>query len=137
MPRQKRSRLIVNPPSIKGMSVVGIQKRSSEKISLFLEEYQAIKLLDYDGMTQEEAAVHMNVSRPTITRIYETARQKVARALTEGKDLMIRGGKFHFEESRFYCLSCKENFKLSARSDKKCPVCNSSEITSLNEYYSK
>ena len=137
MPRQKRSRLIVNPPSIKGMSAIGTQKRRSEKVSLFLEEYQAIKLLDYDGMTQEEAAVHMNVSRPTITRIYETARQKVARALTEGKNLMIRGGKFHFEESRFCCLSCKENFNLPAGSDKKCPVCNSSEITSLNEYYSK
>ena len=137
MPRQKRSRLILTPPSIKGMSVVGGQKRSPEKISLFIEEYQAIKLLDYDGMTQEEAAVQMDVSRPTITRIYETARQKVAKAMTEGKDLVIRGGKFHFDDRWFCCPSCKANFRLDEGSDRKCPTCNSSEITSLNEYYSK
>ncbi len=136
MPRQKRSRLILNPPTIKGMSAVGGPKRNPEKINLFFEEYQAIKLLDYEGMTQEEAAVYMQVSRPTVTRIYETARQKVAKALNEGKDLIVKGGKFHFSESRYCCLSCKANFDLQDGADKKCPVCNSSEITSLNEYYS-
>lgn len=137
MPRQKRSRLILNPPSIKGMSAFGIQKRSSEKISLFFEEYQVIRLLDYEGMTQEEASVHMAVSRPTLTRVYETARQKVAKALTEGKDLVIRGGKFHFEDTWFRCPSCKANFNLYEEGDKKCPVCDSSEIISLNDYYSE
>ena len=137
MPRQKRSRLILNPPTIKGMSAFGIQKRSSEKISLYFEEYQVIRLLDYEGMTQEEAAVHMAVSRPTLTRVYETARQKVAKALTEGKDLVIRGGKFHFNDSWYRCASCKANFNLYEGSDKKCPVCGKTEIISLNEYYSK
>jgi predicted DNA-binding protein (UPF0251 family) len=118
------------------MSVMGRSKRGSEKIDLFLEEYQAIKLLDYDGMTQEEAAGHMNVSRPTITRVYETARQKVARALTEGKDLVISGGKYHFDESWFCCLSCKTTFRLEKGSDKICPECNSSEVASLNECHS-
>jgi rubrerythrin len=88
-------------------------------------------------MTQEQAAVHMAVSRPTITRIYETARQKVAKALTEGKDLIIRGGKFHFDESWFRCPHCKANFNIYEDSEKKCPVCSSTEIVSLNQYYSE
>ena len=137
MPRQKRSRLILNPPTIKGMSPFGMQKRSSEKISLFFEEYQAIKLLDYEGMTQEQASVHMEVSRPTLTRVYETARQKVAKSLTEGKDLVIRGGKFHFDSSWFRCNSCKVNFKVDEETENKCPVCNATEIISLNEYFSE
>lgn len=136
MPRKKRSRLILNPPSIKGLSAFGIQKRSSEKVSLYLEEYEAIKLLDYEGMTQEEAAVHMEISRPTLTRVYETARQKVAKSLTEGKDLIIRGGHFHFDDSWFRCPSCKANFNVYEGMDKKCPVCGSVEIVSLNEHYS-
>lgn len=136
MPRQKRSRLILTPPSIQGMTAFGIQKRSSEKISLYFEEYQAIKLLDYEGMTQEQASTHMNISRPTVTRVYESARRKVAKAMTEGKDLVIRGGKFHFDDSWFRCSSCNANFNVYEHSEKKCPICGSIEMVSLNDYYS-
>ena len=62
MPRQKRSRLILTPPSILGMTATGIPKRSSEKISLFFEEYETIRLLDYQGLTQEQASTHQLIS---------------------------------------------------------------------------
>ena len=81
MPRRKRDRKIIAPPSIKGLAVFGTHRRKSEKIMLHFEEYEAIKFLDYENLTQEEAAVNMEVSRPTLTRIYETARNKVARSM--------------------------------------------------------
>ncbi len=136
MPRQKRSRLILTPPSIQGMTATGIPKRSSEKISLFFEEYETIRLLDYQGLTQEQASTHMQISRPTVTRVYESARRKVAKAMNEGKDLIVRGGKFHFDDSWFHCNSCNANFSIKDDSEKKCPVCGSTDLISLNEFYS-
>ncbi len=70
MPRKKRDRRLLAPPAIKGLSVYGPKNRS-EQVYLYFEEYEAIKLLDYENMTQEEAAVCMDVSRPTLTRNYD------------------------------------------------------------------
>jgi len=52
---------------------------------LNFDEYETIRLLDYEGLMQEEAAERMNVSRPTLTRIYENARKTMAKAFVEGK----------------------------------------------------
>jgi len=135
MPRKKRDRRLLAPPAIKGLSVYGPKNRS-EQVILFFEEYETIKLLDYENMTQEEAAVCMEVSRPTLTRIYESARNKVAQSMVEGKDLVIRGGNFHFDENWFYCNGCKAKFNRFVETEKNCPVCNATEIMSLNDFYS-
>ena len=136
MPRKKRQRRLLAPPSIKGFSVFGSRKRS-EQVILYFEEYESIKLLDFDGLTQEEAAVHMEVSRPTLTRVYEAARIKVAKAMVEGRDLLIRGGNFLFDDTWHYCKSCKAKFNLMPESDKKCPVCSSTNFVSLNKFYAE
>ncbi|WP_321289938.1 DUF134 domain-containing protein [uncultured Sunxiuqinia sp.] len=135
MPRKKRQRRLLAPPSVKGFSVFGPKNRA-QQVVLFFEEYEAIKLLDYDNLTQEEAAVCMEVSRPTLTRIYESARNKVAQAMVEGKDLIIRGGNFQFDENWYCCNSCKAKFNM-AKTGEDCPVCNSTEIESLNDFYKK
>jgi len=133
MPRKKRQRRLLAPPSVKGFSVFGPKNRA-EQVVLFFEEYEAIKLLDYDNLTQEEAAVCMEVSRPTLTRIYEAARNKVAQSMVEGKDLLIRGGNFQFDENWYRCNECNAKFNM-AGADKSCPVCQSKDIISLNEFY--
>ena len=84
------------PPVIKGMSVFGVRGRKSNEVILNIEEYETIRLLDYQNLTQEEAATLMDVSRPTLTRIYEEARNKVATAFVEGRDLLFKGGDFYF-----------------------------------------
>lgn len=138
MPRKKRGRKVLVPPVIKGMSVFGIRGRRAQEVFLLFEEYEAIRLLDYRGMTQEEAAVHMEVSRPTLTRIYEDARQKVARAFVEGRDILIRGGDFFFEENWHKCYSCNASFSSYDNNGSiTCPVCGSDNIKSLNEHYQK
>ncbi|GAP70330.1 predicted DNA-binding protein, UPF0251 family [Bacteroidales bacterium 6E] len=123
------------PPVIKGMSVYGVRGRKSNEINLLLEEYEAIRLLDHQKMNQEEAAVIMNVSRPTLTRIYEVARQKVASAFVEGRDIIIRGGHIVFDQNWFKCNKCRANFNFYEQGDAYCPVCESTDVTSLNEYF--
>lgn len=135
MSRRKLQRKIITPPAIKGFSVFGPIRKKAEKIRLFLEEYEVIRLLDFENMTQEEASVHMEVSRPTLTRIYENARKKVARAMVEGIDMVISGGEYLFDESWYRCESCKANFNLFEDSGNFCPVCKSPHIISLNQYY--
>ena len=135
MPRKKRNRRIQVPPVIKGMSVFGVRGRKSNEVTLRLEEYETIRLLDYQHLTQEQAAVHMNVSRPTLTRIYEEARIKVATAFVEGRDLIFRGGDIYFDKNWFKCNSCQASFSNYSADTTHCPVCNSSDLISLNEFY--
>ncbi len=135
MPRRKRNRRIQVPPVIKGMSVYGVRGRKSNEVILHLEEYEAIRLLDYQNLTQEEAAVFMDVSRPTLTRIYEEARNKVATAFVEGRDLIFRGGDIYFDKNWFKCNSCKASFSNYSEENVNCAVCGSNDLISLNEYY--
>lgn len=136
MPRRKRNRRIQVPPVIKGMSVFGVRGRKSNEVTLRIEEYESIRLLDYQNLTQEQAAVHMDVSRPTLTRIYEEARNKVATAFVEGRDLIFRGGDIFFDKNWFKCNSCQASFSDYSDDTKSCPVCNSDSLISLNDYYS-
>lgn len=135
MPRRKRNRRIQVPPVIKGMSVYGVRGRKTNEVVLHLEEYEAIRLLDYQNLTQEEAAVFMDVSRPTLTRIYEEARNKVATAFVEGRDLIFRGGDIYFDKNWYKCNACKASFSDYTEDNEKCPVCKSTDLVSLNDYY--
>ena len=135
MPRKKRDRKILVPPVIKGMSVFGVRGRKAQEISLKIEEYEAIRLLDYRGMTQEEAALLMEVSRPTLTRIYEDARKKVAQSFVEGRDLLFRGGNFFFTDEWYKCNSCNSNFSFYGEDKVACPLCSSEDLQSLNDHY--
>ncbi len=58
-----------------GYKPFGIPRKVLSRLYLHFDEFEAIRLLDYLGMTQAEAADKMNVSRPTLTRIYEKARK--------------------------------------------------------------
>jgi uncharacterized protein len=59
-----------------------------EKITLYRDELEALKLCDHDGLTQEEAGRRMSISRGTVQRILSSARRKVAAALSECKALV-------------------------------------------------
>lgn len=137
MPRKKRERRIQLPPVTKGMSVYGVRGRKSNEVKLHIEEYEAIRLLDYQHMNQEEAAVLMDVSRPTLTRIYEEARIKVATAFVEGRDLIFKGGDFYFDKNWYKCNDCQSSFTDNSAEVKSCPVCKSNDLLSLNDFFKK
>ncbi len=63
-------------------------------LQLSVEEYEAIRLLDYQGLTQQEAAAQMGAGRTTVQALYTQARRKLARFLVEGSPLTIAGGSY-------------------------------------------
>lgn len=127
----------MEPPVIKGYKPYGneVLKGDIGKVTMHLEEYEALRLCDYDMFTHEQASVIMRVSRPTFSRIYAVARQKVARAFVEGLEISVDGGKVYFESGWYGCKSCKCLFN-NPEKDKDigaCPLCGSTDITNLNE----
>lgn len=135
MPRPKQFRKICSPPLMQGYKPFGIPRRSLSQVVLQFDEYEAIRLLDYEGMNQEQAAEQMNVSRPTLTRIYEQARKTIAKAFVEGKMIMIEGGEVQFGRPWFRCKRC---FKLvdGMTNHVHCKNCTSfseEELTPVNK----
>lgn len=106
MPRPKQFRKIVSPPLMTGFKPFGIPRAQLEEVVLHYDEYEAVRLLDYEGLMQEQAAEKMNVSRPTLTRIYESARKTIAKAFVEGKMIVIEGGNVDFGRQWFRCRKC-------------------------------
>ena len=106
MSRPQQNRRILSPPLMQGFKPFGIPRKDLETVVLKFDEYEAIRLLDYDGLMQEQAAIKMNVSRPTLTRIYENARKTIAKALVEGKMIVIEGGNVDFGKKWFRCRKC-------------------------------
>ena len=92
MPRPCKNRFVAGRPGSVVYKPAGIPARTLEWVYLGLDEFEAIRLLDHDGLDQVKAAELMGISRPTITRIYASARKKIAEALTEGKAICIEGG---------------------------------------------
>ncbi len=65
-----------------------------EIVNMGVDEYEAIRLIDFEGFTQEECAARMNIARTTVQGIYETARKKLADTVVNGKILHIAGGEY-------------------------------------------
>lgn len=131
MARPKRKRSVVNPPVMEGFKPFGIPMKELEPVILLYEEYEAIRLCDYEGLTQEESSVKMNVSRPTFTRIYEKARRSIAEAFVEGKAIFIEGGSYKTENYWYRCNSCMKLI-ISEYETSKCSYCNADSIRRLN-----
>ena len=93
MSRQAKSRRVCKLPEIKELAPV---TASEEKLPavLTVEEYEAVRLIDKEGFSQEVCSVYMQVARTTVQRIYNNARKKMADSLVEGRPLRIEGGDF-------------------------------------------
>ena len=92
MPRRPRCRCIGGYPDHWAFSPD--EAVEGEPIIMGLDEYETIRLLDREGMTQEQCAARMGVARTTVTAIYESARRKLAEALIDGRRLVLRGGSY-------------------------------------------
>lgn len=92
MPRPIKPRIICSEPKINLFGPKGY--RTTEIITLNLDEFETIRLIDYNNLTQEECAKFMRVARTTVQKIYDDARHKVANALINGKTIKINGGNY-------------------------------------------
>jgi uncharacterized protein len=131
MPRPKRKRNVTLPPLMEGFKPFGVPVTDLEPVILLYEEYEAIRLLDYLGKTQFEAASEMAVSRPTLTRIYEKARRTIAKAFVEGKAIFIEGGEYHTDEFWYRCDTCHK-LSISEKEILSCRYCKSDKIRLLS-----
>ncbi|MDX9905239.1 MAG: DUF134 domain-containing protein [Bacteroidales bacterium] len=135
-PRTKTLRKVLNPPGIKGYKPYGpgVTGEPAEPINLHYEEYEALRLCDYDRHNHHQASVVMGVSRPTFTRIYASALQKIARAFVEGRSISIEGGKVYFDSDWYSCSSCHCFFNNPEREMKvfQCSLCGSEDINAYD-----
>ena len=121
-------------PSVTYFKPRGIPMTELEKISLAMDEFEALRLKDLEGLEQEQAATTMNVSQPTFHRILESAHNKVADALVKGKAIRIEGGDYVIrekeEERLFKCYECKNEWQepYGTGRPSECPKCNSTNI---------
>ena len=90
MARPPKQRCICSLPYVTGFGPTDCEPPGS--INLTYDEYEVIRLLDHMQMTQEQCAKRMQISRPTVTRIYDEARRKMADMLVNGNTLTIGGG---------------------------------------------
>lgn len=94
MPRPRKQRNVCCLPDISEFMPVGAQGRQREIVVLAIDEYEAVRLIDHEGLSQEECSENMNVARTTAQQIYANARKKIARALVEGLPIRIEGGDY-------------------------------------------
>jgi len=134
-PRPRNIRTIFDPPKFKGFRPFGYYAGKNESVFLLFEEYTAIKLCDYELMTQSQAAKAMNISRPTFTRLYESARRKMASALAEARSVEVERGSAYFDHDWFHCNNCSVFFNHPSQDFPidQCPVCKSRNIDPLNQ----
>lgn len=96
MPRKKKRRQVQQLPPASLFKPAGVPARGLGSAVLSLDEYEALRLADYEGLKQEDVAERLGVSRPTVSRILASARRTVATAFVEGRTLVIEGGSVQF-----------------------------------------
>ena len=104
MPRPTKWRRVALIPEVNYFKPAGIPLRVLEEVRLSIEEAEAIRLKDLEGLEQEQCAEKMSISRPTFQRVLGSARQKVGDALLNGKAIRIEGGNFQLAMRRFRCV---------------------------------
>jgi predicted DNA-binding protein (UPF0251 family) len=108
MGRKRMWRKVSSLPQINTFHPAGISLAATDEVNLLVEEAEAVRLKDLEGMEQEQCAERMCVSRPTFARILDAARRKIADAILNGKVIRIEGGNFEMAVRRFRCMSGHE-----------------------------
>lgn len=111
MPRPRKCRKVCHMPKICNFVPVG-QDVNQKPVVLTVDEFEAIRLIDEQGFSQEECSSYMQVARTTAQAIYNTARAKIATALVEGMPLRIEGGDYRLCEGKedvCHCGGCQRH----------------------------
>jgi predicted DNA-binding protein (UPF0251 family) len=128
VPRPRCPRRVAAPPQFTYFKPAGVPVSRLAEVALSVDELEALRLADLEGLYQDDAAARMGVSRPTFARIVEASRRKVAEALVEGRALRIAGGPVAFAGQRlFRCAACGHRWSLPFGTGRPegCPACES------------
>lgn len=114
----------------------GIPVTALEEVVLTIDELEAMRLADFEGLYQEHAAEKMHISRQTFGRIIESAHKKTADALINGKAMRIEGGVIKMAEKRkFKCYDCRHEWEMPYGTGRPggCPECGSKNLHRAEE----
>jgi len=135
MARPHKCRWIAARPVSQRFKPAGVPGRGLLQITLRLDELEALRLADLEGLYHDQAAERMGVSRPTFGRLLDGARRKVADALLNAKMLVFSGGNITMAEMRrFQCNSCGAFFEVAYGGGRpaECPGCHSTNFCRAN-----
>ncbi|KKM09527.1 hypothetical protein SY88_18115 [Clostridiales bacterium PH28_bin88] len=133
MPRPPKCRRVEWMPELTYFKPAGVPLRELEEVALSVEEMEAVRLKDLEGLEQEACAEKMQVSRPTFQRVLAAARAKIATALVEGKAIRIQGGNFEMAQRKFKCIDCGYEWEVpfgtgQCGADMECPSCHGKKV---------
>ena len=135
MGRQPRCRRVDFLPQVTYFKPAGIPLANLQEVRLSIEEAEAIRLKDIEGLEQDDGAQKMSVSRSTFARILLSARQKIADALLNGKAIRIEGGNYEMAVRHFRCGNGHEwevPFEVMIKQPPElCPTCDTANIMAL------
>lgn len=135
MGRQPLFRRVNSLPSVTYFKPAGVPINHLQEVRLSVEEAEAIRLKDMEGLEQEKCAEKMHVSRTTFSRMLDSARQKIADALLNGKAIRIEGGNYEMAVRHFRCGNGHEwevPFEVMInKPPENCPTCNTPDIMTL------
>jgi len=100
MPRPRLCRRVMGEPGFTYFKPAGVKMAKLDDSVLTVDEYEAIRLKDLEGLEQEEAAKKMNISQPTFHRLLSSARKKITDAIVNGKAIKIEGGDYKMVSPR-------------------------------------
>ena len=130
MARPPIERAVGGVPRVTLFKPAGVPGRELEQLPLTVDELEAIRLVDLEGLSHEQAASAMGVSRQTVGRVLERGRATVAEALVGGKAILIGGGQYRVERRQLCCSACGAMW--TAPSDAgpaaACPSCASPDV---------
>ncbi|MBR4079512.1 MAG: DUF134 domain-containing protein [Christensenellaceae bacterium] len=104
MPRPQRCRRVCREPVFTEFTPEGAS--FTDTVTLTTDEFEAIRLIDLEQNTQEQCAEIMDVSRTTVTGIYDSARRKIAEGIVRGKRIAISGGNYRLCDGSAVCRNC-------------------------------
>ena len=129
MVRPKIERRIVKKPDYNCIQHGDISREEDfESIKMNLDEFEAIRLGDYNNIKQKEAAELMGISQPTFHRIINSARKKTAMSLIEGRKIEINNENFFTEDKIYICNNCGFQWNNPKKEYVNCPDCKSENI---------
>ena len=136
MPRPIQCRRVCLSPACTYFKPAGIPARTLEELVVSVDELEALRLADVEGLYHEQAADQMGISRRTFGRIIDSAHKKVAQALIQGMALRIEGGVIEMAEQRtFRCVDCEHEWQLPFGTGRptECPQCHSKNFHRAEE----
>jgi len=127
VPRKRRKCHVEFLPPATYYKPAGVPLRELEEVALSVEEFEALRLKDMEGLEQIQCAERMGVARTTYQRILYAAREKIAEALVEGKAIRIEGGRYVLlSDCGYRCTECGHEFEKARGTGQGmicCPGC--------------